>query len=125
MCYISCSKPDTACYCGLPPHLLHKLPLPFLPVNFSLGFLKVFLRLYPTSSFIANGPLPVEELEKAIACSLNCKLSVISDRYIIGSVLMPSNSLNMASGSLKPERNLIFTNSSSGFATVLSFSKSQ
>ena len=52
---------------GLPLHLIHKLPLPLLPLNFSLEFLKVFLKLYPTSSFITNGLLPVEELAKAIA----------------------------------------------------------
>ena len=111
--------------CGLPPHLLHKLPLLLLPVNFSLGFLKVSLKLYPTSSFITNGLLPVEELAKAVRWLFNCKFSVISDRDIVGLVLMPPNSLNLASGSLKPEINLIFTNSSSGLVTVLSFSNSQ
>ena len=56
---------------------------------------------------------------------LDCKLSVISDRDIVGLVLMPSNGLNLASGSLKPEINLIFTKTSSGLVTFLSFSKSQ
>ena len=55
---------------------------------------------------------------KAIAWLLNCKLSVISDRDIVGLVLMLSNSLNFASGSLKPEINFIFTNSSSWLVTV-------
>ena len=95
-----------------------------LALNFSFGFRQVFLRLHPPSVFTEKGLLPDEELSKAIAWLLNCKLSVISVIDIVGFALIPSGSLSFASGSLKPEINFIFTNSSSGLAGVLSFCRS-
>ena len=112
---------------GLPPHLVHILLLLLLYIvaNVWFGFRKVFLKLNPTSSITVKGSLPDEELAKAIAWLLNSKLSVISVIDIAGSALIPSSSHSFASGSLKPEINFIFTNSSSVLAAVLSFSKSQ
>ena len=100
--------------CGSPPHLVHMLLL-FLAVIFSFGFRKVFLKLNPTSSFKL----------KTFYLMKNCKLSVIPVTGIAGFALIPSCSLCFASGSLKPEINFMFTNSSSGLAAVFSFSKSQ
>ena len=109
---------------GLPPHLVHILLL-LLAEIFSFDFRKVFLKLNPTSSFTVKGFLPDEELVIAIAWLLNCNLLVNSVINIVGFALLPSSSLSFASGSLKPEINFIFTNSFSGLAAVLSFSKSQ
>ena len=106
--------------CGLPPHLVHILLL-LLALNFLFGFRKVFLKVIPTSSFTVKGLIPEEEFAKAIDWLLNCEFLVISVIDIVGFALIPSSSLSAASGSLKPEINFVFTNSSS----VLSFSKSQ
>ena len=103
---------------------MHMLLL-LLAVIFSFGFRKVFLKLNTTFSFTVKAFLPDEELEEAIAWRLNCKLSVIWVTDLAGFALIPSSSLSFASGFLKLEINYIFTNSSSGLAAVLSFSKSQ
>ena len=96
-----------------------------LAVIFSFGFRKVLLKLDPTSSFTLKGLLRDEKLAKTTALLVNCNVSVISVTGIAGFALIPSSCLSFASGSLKPEINFIFTNSSSGLAAVFSFSKSQ
>ena len=67
-------------------------------VSFSFGFRKVFWKLNPTSSFTVKGLLPDEDLAKAIAWLLNCKLSVFLVIDIVGFVLKLPSSLNFASG---------------------------
>ena len=110
--------------CGLSLHLVYIL-LPLLAVIFSFGFEKVFLKLYPTSSFTVQGLLLYEELANIIAWVLNCKLLVISVTDFAVFALIPSSSLSYASGSLKPEINFTSFNCFSGLTAVLSTSKSQ
>ena len=82
--------------CGLPPNLLPKLPLPLLPVNFSLGFPEGLFEVVSYFFLLYDQLTTCWRTRKSHCWLLNCRFCVISEWVIAGLVCIPSNCIDLA-----------------------------